>query len=167
LPTSLLIAGFGAGCADPSAGAVDSVDVDAARHASLASPTGFDQWLREQCPDGNTMQITAESGVRGVACEEVREAVLADPFMRERAVSEYLGRTASPERTKTSKAQEPKGGERIGEARGRGLISGFVCSLVISALIARQCDKVGAGWSSCEAAKVPPLILCLVIPIPW
>lgn len=157
LPSGLLVGSLGAGCAGAPSDTSDS-------ETSAESPAGFEQWLQEQCPGGSAMRVVVDADVHDAACETVRQNVLADPAMHERAVSAYLARAASVEQREQPMTASPYG-ERIGEAKQRGLIGSFLCSLVVNGLLAYQCHRINGYWSDCFAATIPPSILCLVIPI--
>jgi hypothetical protein len=138
----------------------DPPEIASPRAAAAADPAplpaGLDAWLREQCPDGRALRLTRAADAHEIACAPLREELLADAAARSWLVEAYTAQTAS------SPTSEPPG-ERVGEAREPGVISGLICGLAVTFFLGRQCDKARLDWASCAAGSVPPQLLCTVI----
>lgn len=159
-PTVLLSSAVGVsgtGCAAPNDSAAEA---EAGSATAPVLPAGFDQWLHDQCPDGSMVQIIADRVVHEIPCGMAREQLITNAASRERLMSAYMEQTEEP-------INEAVSGERIGEARQRGVISSLLCGFIVSAALGYQCHRVNAHWSDCWAAGVPPSILCAFIPIPF
>src|SRR5215468_6936443 len=88
-PVVVLLAACFAGACGTAAPAAAETSESSARD----EPTGFQQWLTEQCPDGRIVgAIRAETGelIGTAACEEVREMALADRSTYEQLVRIYM-----------------------------------------------------------------------------
>jgi hypothetical protein len=126
---------------------------------SSSVPDGFEQWFKDVCPNDRALRVTTQTGGSfDTVCEEVRETVLADDRVRGALIRFYLA-TAQ---TEAPTMGEPSG-ERVGEAKQPFSPLGFLCGIVVSTLIARQCEKVGYNWNQCAAAGVVPTFMCALI----
>jgi hypothetical protein len=138
-----LVGVLGLSCAAP-ADKSESFGAPGSSASTEGAPSGFDDWLRSQCPNGAAVALedprTGEL-IHFVPCEDLRERALADSSGRASLVQAYEARTDKPEE-----------GESIGQAREPLTpLGGLVCAIVSLG------PGLIFGWPGrgCEHARTP------------